>query len=148
MVGFAVDSAPELEARIRSGIEKEIIFTVELLRAWKFWPDEFVVSKKISRTIRYDSLRNQYLAVSFDGTKRFEKHFKDYAPLKQWLFSISSVNLANIRELDPGDYYIRTVVESRSIEHLPLIGLFMLLIPEVEMSIAKESAPFSLEPRR
>jgi len=145
IVAFSVDSAPELESRIKSGIEKEIVFTVELLRAWRFWPDEFVVSRKIRRTIRYDNLRDQYLAVSDDGAKKIEHHFKDFGALKDWLFSISAVNLANIRELDPGDYYIRTVVESKSIEHLPLIGLLMLFIPEVEMSMATESSHFSLE---
>jgi hypothetical protein len=146
IVSFSVDSAPELESKIRSGIEKEITFTVELLRAWRFWPDEFVVSKKIRRTIRYDNLRDQYLAVSDDGIKKVERHFKEFGELRDWLFSISAVNLANIRELEPGDYYIRTVVESRSIEHIPLIGLLMLFIPEVEMSMAKESSHFILEP--
>lgn len=145
IVNFLIHNISELETLIMSGVEKEVIFTVELLRVWKFWPDEFIVSKKLSRVIRYDNLREQYRVSYFDGVVRDEMHFRDYAAMRDWIFSVSNVNLANIRELEPGSYYIRTVVESRSLEQLPLIGFLMHFIPEVEMSLAKESPPFMVE---
>ena len=145
IVSLSIAHAADLETTIKSGIEKEIIFTVELLREWRFWPDEFVVSKKISRVIKFDTLREQYRASSNDGVTRYKKNFKDYGAVKNWIFTVNSVNLANLRELESGSYYIRTVVESKSREHLPFIGLLMIFIPEVEMSLAKESPPFILE---
>jgi hypothetical protein len=145
MVNLSIANIAELETTIKSGIEKEIVFTVELLRVWKFWPDEFVVSKKIEKTIKYDNLRERYWASSYDGINRVEKHFRDYNSMKDWICNVNEINLANLRELEPSSYYIRIVVESKSLEQLPLIGFLMLFIPEVEMSMAKESEPFIIK---
>ena len=142
IVNLSIDNVTELETTIRSGIEKEIIFTIELLRVWRFWPDEFIVSKKITRVIKYDNLREIYRALSYDGISRIEKRFKDFNTMKDWIFNVTAVNLANIRELESGGYYVRVMVESKSLEQLPVIGLLMHLIPEVEMSLAKESETF------
>jgi hypothetical protein len=130
----------EIETTINSGIEKEIVFTIELFRAWRFWPDEFVVSKKIHRIIRYDDLRGQYQASSDDGDSRSERNFKEFNyQMKKWFFLVNKINLVNIKELDPGNYYVRVVAESKSKEIPTVIGILMLFIPEVEMSLAKES---------
>jgi hypothetical protein len=145
IVSLSIDNITELEATINSGIGKEIAFTVELLRVWKFWPDEFVVSKKIEKVVKYDNLRELYQVSSYDGIKRTVKSFENYNAVKSWLFSASGINLANIKELEPSKYYVRVVVESKSMEQLPLLGLLMHFIPEVEMSLAKESQPFIIE---
>lgn len=145
IVNTGLINTMEIEATINSGIEKEIVFTIELFRVWSLWPDEFVVSKKIQRIIKYDNLRGQYLTSSYDGTLQTEKSFKEFdASMKNWVFMIDEINLVNIRELDPGNYYIRVVVESKSRELPHIIGLLMLFIPEVEMSLARESKAFTI----
>ena len=78
IVNMSLVNVSELETAINAGVGKEIIFTVELLRVWPFWPDEFVASKKIKKIIQYDNLRDQYQASSFDGFKSIEKQFNDY----------------------------------------------------------------------
>lgn len=142
IINLRIDHVTELAPHITSGVEKEITFTIELLRDWRFWPDEFIVSKKISRVIKYDNLREQYRALSYDGVTRIERYFNDYNSVENWIFTVNNVNLANIKELELSSYYIRIVVESKSLEQLPLIGFLMHFIPEVEMSLAKESPPF------
>ncbi|MCK5427274.1 MAG: DUF4390 domain-containing protein [Thermodesulfovibrionia bacterium] len=140
LVNTGLTDIEELETTIKSGIEKEIVFTIDLFRAWNFWPDEFVVSKKIHKIIKYDDLRGQYLASSYDGTEENKKKFKKFDDsMKDWFFTAKEVDLANIKELDPGNYYIRVVAESKSRKLPPVIGFLMLFIPEVEMSFAKES---------
>jgi hypothetical protein len=145
IVKLSISDEKELETTIKSGIEQEIVFTVELLRVWKFWPDEFVVSKKIKKNVKYDNLREQYKVSSYDGINRIKEYFKDYNSMKNWIFNVDSINLANIKELEPGSYYIRIVIESKSNEHIPIIGFLIHFIPEVEMSLAKESQPFIIE---
>lgn len=147
IVNLSIDNVAELEDTIRSGIKKEIVFTVELLRVWRFWADEYVVSKRITKVIKYDNLREQYLASTDNGIITVDNHFKDYNSMKDWIFTVNGVNLANIRELEPDSYYLRIVVESKSIEQLPVIGYMMHFIPEVEMTLAKESEPFVVEDR-
>jgi hypothetical protein len=144
MVNLFIQNLDELEYLMRSGIEKEVIFTVELLRVWKFWPDEFVVSKKIVKAIKYDNLRDHYSLSLSDGVTRKKMTLKDYDAVKKWMFVVSNVNLANIRELVPSEYYVRIIVESRSLEQLPFLGVLTHLLPEVEMSLAKESQPFTI----
>ncbi len=146
LVNTGLTNTAEIEAMINSGVEKEILFTIELFRLWSFWPDEFVASKKIQRIIKYDNLRGQYLISSYDGKLQIEKKFKDFdASMKNWVFTVNKINLANTKELEQGKYYIRIVVESKSRELPPVIGLLMLFIPEVEMSFAKESQVFIVE---
>jgi len=144
VVNIAVANATELESTIKSGIEKEIVFTMELIREWKFWPDEFVVSKKIRKTIKYDNLRDQFWTSFFDGITRTDKKFKNYGEVRNWIFSVNEINLANVRQLEPARYYIRVIVESRSIDRLPVMGLLSHLVPEVDMTIARESEPFPI----
>lgn len=142
ILSSGITNVKELENIIQSGVEREIIFTFELLRSWRFWPDEFIVSKKITRAVRYDNLREHYLMISSDGANTEEKRFRSYDSMQSMVFSVSDINLVNIRELEAGKYYIRIIVESRNMEQQPLVGFFMHLLPEVEMSIVKESAPF------
>ncbi|MBI5409992.1 MAG: DUF4390 domain-containing protein [Nitrospirae bacterium] len=144
IVMTSISDVSDIEKTIKSGVGKELIFTAELMRVYDFWPDEFVVSKKIRKVIKYDNLREQYTASTRDGINRVDRKFTDYNKMKDWIFSVNSINLANIKELEPGSYYIRLVVESRSREKLPLIGFVMYLLPEIEMSLAKESEPFSI----
>ena len=49
IVNSGISNVNEFDQAIKSGISKEIVFTIELLKAWRFWPDEFVVSRKIAR---------------------------------------------------------------------------------------------------
>ena len=141
-VSTGLSYTEELESKIKTGIEKEYIFTIELFRVWDFWPDEFVVSKKILRSVKYDKLREQFFTSANDGTSKTKAKFKDFNASKAWVFRIKDVKIANVRELDPGSYYLRVVIESKSRELPRMIGLLMFFIPEVEMSLAKESKPF------
>ncbi|GBE03809.1 hypothetical protein BMS3Abin09_00732 [bacterium BMS3Abin09] len=142
IVSISIDNFKDLEKTIKMGIKKEIVFTAELLRVWNLWPDEFIVSKKFEKVIKYDNLRDQYLASSYDGITRVQKKFKDYDEMRDWIFSVNTFNLANTKGLEPSNYYIRIIVESKSLDQIPLLGLLSNFIPAVEMSLAKESDLF------
>ncbi len=144
IVSISIDNFKALEKTIKTGIEKEIIFTAELLRVWNLWPDEFIVSKKIEKTIKYDNLRDQYLASSYDGITRVQKKFEGYNEMRDWISSPNTLSLANTKGLESSNYYIRIVVESKSPDQIPLFGLLTNFIPAVEMSLAKESAHFRI----
>ncbi|MDO8282408.1 MAG: DUF4390 domain-containing protein [Thermodesulfovibrionia bacterium] len=142
IVTTGVVNVKDLEKSVNSGIEKEVIFTVELFRVWAFWPDEFVSAKKIKMMIRYDNLRDQYWASSSDNKDMETKRFKDFESIQNWLSSISPISLGNVKGFDKGEYYVRVVIESKSREYPLFIGMLMHLIPETEMSLAKESGTF------
>lgn len=134
----------DIETTIKSGVEKEIVFTIELFKVWNYWPDEFVVSKKIRRIIKYDNLREHYLATFFNEKFPIERTLRDFTIMKKMIFMVDGVSLVKVKELDPGSYYVRVVAESKSRELPSVIGLLMLFIPEVEMSLARESHRFNI----
>ncbi len=134
----------EIETTIKSGVEKEIVFTIELFKVWNYWPDEFVVSRKIRRIIKFDNLREHYLATVFNENIPIERTFRDFSVMKKIIFKVDGVSLVKVKELDPGSYYVRVVAESKSRELPSVIGLLMLFIPEVEMSLARESYRFDI----
>ncbi len=144
LVSTGISNLKEIEDAIKSGVEKELIFSIELFRIRPLWPDEFVSAKKIQKLIKYDNLRGQYRASSYDGTHLKERHFRDFNTLKDWVFTAKDINLANIRELEPGKYFVRVVIESKSRELPHIIGLFMLFIPETEMRWTQKSQPFHI----
>ncbi|UCH81904.1 MAG: DUF4390 domain-containing protein [Nitrospiraceae bacterium] len=144
IVNLSLQNISDLEAVINSGVGKEIIFTVELIRVWEFWPDEFVAAKKIRKIIKYDYLRDQYEASAYDGLNRTEKQFNNYYALRNWIFTEEGIRLANVRELEQDDYYVRVIVESKSLKQLPVIGMLMHLVPEIDMTIVKESTDFHI----
>jgi hypothetical protein len=145
LVSTGLSYLGKLESTIETGIEKKIVFTMELFREWNLWPDEFVMSKKIKRTIRYDNLRELYFVTSRDGTSFIQKRFNDFHTMKAWAFKIEDIHIANLGELEPGSYYVKVLVESKSKKLPAVIGILMLFVPEVEMVMTKESKPFNVE---
>ena len=61
----------------------------------------------------------------------------------KWALSINDLKLANIRELEPGVYFVRVTVESKIRKLPPVIGYFMIFSAENEFKIKKDSFTFS-----
>jgi len=144
IVNTSIDYVKGFKELIESGIEKELVFRIELIKNHRFWPDEFVVGRKIRRYIGYDALRDRYYLSwkrGGDYTRRYFEEFEDMRPL---IFSVRGVDLMDTRALEKGTYYVRIIVESKSRQRIRLMGLLMYLMPEVEMSLIKESPPFRI----
>ncbi|MBI4822703.1 MAG: DUF4390 domain-containing protein [Nitrospirae bacterium] len=133
----------ELSA-IKNGIDKEFIFHVDLFRVWRAWPDEFVLGKVITRTLKCDPIKKEYILTTFDGTTLIEKRFQSCEPLSAWASSISELKLTNVAELEPDDYFVRVSVESRLRRLPPVIGYLLFFVKQVEFSIFRDSQVFSI----
>ncbi len=144
IVNTSIDYVKGLKELIDSGIEKELVFRVELIRTRRLWPDEFVVARKIRRYIGYDALRDQYYLSWKMGGEYTTRYFDDFEEMKPLIFTVRGVDLMNIKALESGTYYVRVIVESKSRQRIRLMGLLMYLMPEVEMSLIKESPPFRI----
>lgn len=141
--GFSKD----FEDAIRNGFEKEIIFYIEIYRQWNFWPDEFILSKKIQRTIRYDGLKKVYYASSYDGLYLEEKVFDDYENMKTWVSKIGDVKVthANLLKLK-ATYFIRIKAESKFKRLPPILENFLFFVATTDFKTPwKKSAFFSVK---
>lgn len=143
-VTTALSLDENLLQELRNGITKELRFYIDLYRVWKIWPDEFVLDKFFIRTLRCDPVKMEYVAKSNDGTTLVQKRFKSFESMLQWALSINDLKLANTRDLEPGLYYVKVTVESRIRKLPPVIGYFMIFLPENEFRISKKSSTISM----
>lgn len=132
---------------LNNGIPKELRFYIDIFRVWKLWPDEFVLSKFFIRTLQGDPVKKEYLATSSDGITLTQKRFKSFESMMQWALSIIDLKLANMRELEQGVYYVRVTVESKIRKLPPVLGYFMIFVPENEFKITKDSSFIIVESR-
>jgi hypothetical protein len=147
-VGTGLDIDQNHLSDIAKGVTKEIIFYVDLFRVWKMWPDEFVLGKTFTRTLKCDPVKKEYTATSLEGSRLIEKRFRDCNSLLQWALTIEEVRLTNITELEPSRYFVKVSVESRLRKLPPFINLLFFFVKEKEFSIKKESAFFPLNMER
>jgi hypothetical protein len=129
---------------ISNGIKKEFRFYIDIFKVWKIWPDEFVLSKSFSRTMKSDPVKMEYYATSSDGSTSIQKRFKSFESMARWALSINNLKVANMRDLDPGVYFVRVTVESKVRKLPPVLGYFMIFLPENEFKITKDSQYISI----
>lgn len=135
-------------SNIGKGISKEIIFYIDLFRVWNYWPDEFILGKTFTNTLRCDPVKKEYTATSMTGTTLTEKRFTDCDPLLRWALSIPEMRLTNITELAPATYFVKVTVESRLRRLPPIISSLFFFVKETEFNISRQSRPFPLEPEQ
>ena len=127
---------------LRNGMTKEFRFYVDLFRVWNVWPDEFVADKFFIRTLKADPVKNEYIATSGDGSTLIQKRFKSLEAMLSWALSINDLRLTNMKDLEPSIYFVRVTVESKIRKLPPVLGYFMIFLPENEFKISKDSPPF------
>ncbi|NWF52881.1 MAG: DUF4390 domain-containing protein [Nitrospirae bacterium] len=131
---------------IRNGIEKEFRFYIDLFRVWNMWPDEFVLGKSITKTVKCDPVKSEFIATSFDGNILIERRFKSFESMMKWTLSIEDLKLTNIKELEPGIHFVRLTVESKLRNLPPVIGQFFIFLSENEFVVKKDSYNFRIGP--
>lgn len=133
---------------LRNGVTKEFRFYIDLFRVWNMWPDEFILSRSFVRTLTSDPVRKEYTATSGDGNMITKKRFKSFDSMLQWALSISNLKLTSARDLEPGVYFVRVTIESRIRKLPPVIGYFLIFLPENEFRIKKDSPFITIGPGR
>lgn len=133
---------------LRNGLSKELTLYIDLFKVWALWPDEFIAGKKVVITLTSDPVRGEYMATSFDGAIMIKRRFKDFDSMLRWALNVRDLKVANIRELEDSEYFIRVTAESRLRKLPPVIGYLLFFVPEKEFKIVKDSPKFSVRNRR
>jgi len=131
---------------LRNGVTKEFRFYIDLFRVWNMWPDEFILSRSFIRTLTSDPVKMEYTATSGDGNMITKKRFKSFDSMLQWALTVSNLKLANGRDLEPGVHFVRVTIESRIRKLPPVIGYFIIFLPENEFKIKKDSPFITIGP--
>ncbi|MBI5632574.1 MAG: DUF4390 domain-containing protein [Nitrospirae bacterium] len=147
-VSFSLSLDEKSLDAIRGGVDKELKFYVDLFRIWKVWPDEFVLGKTYVKTLRVDPIKKEYVATSSDGSLVIEKRFKSLESMMEWVVVFRDLKLTNIRELEPGQYFVRVTVESKIRKLPPVIGYLFIFVSENEFRTMKDSTVFTIDGSR
>lgn len=129
---------------INNGVSKELIFNVDLFRVWNNWPDEFITGSEITRTLKCDPVKGEYLASSFDGSVIEERRFKDCAALVRWALKVKASGFASTKELEPDIYFVKISVKSRIRRLPPVLNHLLFFIRENEFTVSYKSEPFPI----
>lgn len=129
---------------INNGITKELVFYIDLFRVWNIWPDEFVTGRKVVKILKNNPIKREHTASSIDGYVHIEKRFRDLTSMVDWSTNIIDMQLINIRELEPGEYFIKFGVESKTRKLPPVIGYLLFFVPEKEFSVSRDSQKFQI----
>ncbi|MEJ2684787.1 MAG: DUF4390 domain-containing protein [Candidatus Sulfobium sp.] len=143
-VHFGLNPGQKFIQGIKAGIDKELKFYIDLFRIWKIWPDEFIVGRSFTRTLKVDPIKEEYVATSLNGNVLIEKRFRSFDSMVSWVVSFKDVKLASTRDLEPGQYFVRVTVESRIRKLPPVIGYFIIFLSENEFKVHKDSGMFTI----
>jgi hypothetical protein len=143
-VSTAIKPDPKIIDDLNQGISKELTFYIDLFRVWNVWPDEFVLGKKIVRTLKSNQIKREYVATSISGQTHLEKRFKELDPMIEWAMSVPELKLTSTKELEPGIYFIKVTVESRIRKMPTIIRSILIFVPEHEFKIFKNSPEFMI----
>lgn len=147
-VSFTLNLEDKNLQEIKRGIDKELKLNVDLFRIWKVWPDEFVLGKMNIRTLKADPVKKEYVSTLLDGNTFIKKRFKTFESMTRGALSVKDMKLTNIREIDPGEYFVRVTIESRIRKLPPVIGYLFIFLKENEFKIVKDSGVFVIEGAR
>jgi len=129
---------------MKQGLSKELVFAFELYSIRQFFPDEYILGKKITVSLKNDPIKREFVARIVDGTTTTEKRFKDTESMTAWALLSRTVKVVNLKELDPATYYVKVSVESRIRKLPPVIKILLFFIPETEFSVWRYSQTFTL----
>ena len=130
---------------LRDGAAKEITFFIDLFKVWSGWPDEFIVGKKYVMTLQEDPVKGEHIATSFDGETHIKKRFRNFESMLSWALNKKNVRLVDhVKELQPGDYYVKVTVQSRLRKLPPVIGYLLFFVPENDFVVSRNSVVFTV----
>ncbi|KJU83312.1 hypothetical protein MBAV_004504 [Candidatus Magnetobacterium bavaricum] len=146
-VSLTLSLTDEQVSLIREGLEKELVFYIDLFRKWQLWPDEFIRGKKITRNIKANPVKGEFKVVSTDETTILEKRFSSFDSMLRWSLHVKDVQITLNELSDTGVYFIRITVESVRQKPPQLYSYVLFFANDKDFKIKKDSDDFKIKVR-
>ncbi len=136
----------EVEEAIKNGIQKDIIYSTILKKKRSVWFDEYVVTREIKYTIKYDVLKKQYTLIT-RGNGNKEKVTQNYDEIKAVVSRIENTAVSSKKVLEPDEvYYVSIKAEIKDAKLLFFLDYFLFFIPFSDINTSWYDSPvFKLE---
>jgi hypothetical protein len=129
-----------LQREIRDGVEKKLVFYLDLFRAWYKWPDEFIAGKKLERLVRCDNIKGEYAMTTEEwGRPPVQARFESCDALLAEALAVEDMKFVSMKEFEHGRYFVRVTAESRLRNLLPLFGKMFFFVKEKEFEARADS---------
>lgn len=97
----------EMEEAILNGVQLSLTFNIEVFEPLKFWPDKAVAATRLTNSIKYDTLKDEFI-VFLGDKKDAPIRFETFNEAKQQVTCIRNVSIKPAKARKPGsDYYLR-----------------------------------------
>ena len=130
----------DIEHAIRTGLEVNFRYNVELKRSRGILPDRQVARRLVAATVAYDNLTKRYkLTREIDGKIDATLVVADAEAMRRFMTTFDSLRLFELSELEPNDSYsirVKGVMKDRNL---------LLLIPW-DVSTSWKEARFDYVP--
>jgi hypothetical protein len=143
-VSTAVVPDVSFAEEMKQGLSKELRLSFEVMSIRSFFPDEYILGKQIRITLKSDPIKREFAARIMHGGSVQEKRFKNIESMNAWALDIRNLKITNVKELDPGTYYLKVTAESRIRKLPPLLKYLLFFIPETEFTAVRYSRVFTL----
>ena len=115
----------EMEEAILNGIPATFTIIIRLYRTRMIWFDASISSIKLQHTIKYDSLKNEFLVTRSQDPEN-ELVTKDFEEAKRAMTEIRNIEVIPLKKLQPGArYQLRVKAELEKVK-LPLYLHYVL----------------------
>jgi len=128
--------------QIRSGVPKDLFYTVAVYRRHRHWFDEELYSRTVEYTIKYDTLEGQYHIhrIDPDGAET-ETVVPDYAAAVETASTVDGVILPLPPPTGDAGHYVSVKAEMRAVR-LPLyLDYVFFFIPILEFETPWARSP-------
>lgn len=135
---------PQLGEEINNGIPKDIYFYILIKKRQMGWFDEEVTSKTIRHTIKFDTLKKQYLITTRDADSTIQSVFDTFERAADLISTLKSVKIAADTRLKARHTYYASVKAEMKASNVPFVLEYILFfIPVLELDTPwADSAPF------
>ena len=128
-IGFRVEGAfsDSIIEAIQTGAPTSFTYVIQLYRGNKSEPDEHLFTRRLERTIQYDTLRQHYL-ITGDGPQKIAE---DWAGAERLMTIVQDVPVALTSGMDDADeYYVMIKAELEEVR-LPFVFSFLRLFVQL-----------------
>ena len=129
---------------LKAGIEKNLVFYVDLFRHWSSWPDEYILGVRIERDVSCDNVKGEYMMTTRQSGGAEQTRYGNCADLIKNSLLLKNIKLSNLRELTRGRYFVRVTAESKLRNLPPLLGQMFFFIKDKEFSVREDSSMIDL----
>ncbi|MBF0338174.1 MAG: DUF4390 domain-containing protein [Nitrospirae bacterium] len=144
-ISFTLSLTEEQLTLIREGMEKELIFYIDLFRKWQLWPDEFIRGRKITRTIKANPVKGEFKVISVNETTILEKRFSSFDSMLRWALNIKDIQITLSELSDSGVYFIRITIESVKQKPPQFYSYVLFFADDKDFKIRKDSEDFRIK---